>query len=307
MSIPAIETIDLSKIYKLKGKKKTVTALDKINISIAKGEIFGLLGPNGAGKTTLIQILSTIIQPTSGIAKIEGLDVIKKPKLVKNKISLMLGNLILYNRLTGYDNLKFFCKLYDIPDYKKKINNIAKEFGLNSWLNQYVEKYSSGMRLKLALCRTIILDRDIIFLDEPTLGLDVNSISFIIEKLKSIKKTIFLTSHDMNVVEKICKRVAFIRQGRIIKIGTKEDIKKFAKKEINLEIEVNGNHSQLIKKLENQEFIHQIYKKNNKLIVQLNNRQCYSKFLSILSKYNILKISEKESNLEDLFRSLLKS
>ncbi|MHA1294368.1 MAG: ABC transporter ATP-binding protein [Promethearchaeota archaeon] len=307
MSIPAIETIDLSKIYKLKGKKKTVTALDKINISIAKGEVFGLLGPNGAGKTTLIQILSTIIQPTSGTAKIEGLDVIKKPKLVKNKISLMLGNLILYNRLTGYDNLKFFCKIYDIPDYKKKINNIAKEFGLNSWLNQYVEKYSSGMRLKLALCRTIILDRDIIFLDEPTLGLDVNSISFIIEKLKSIKKTIFLTSHDMNVVEKICKRIAFIRQGRIIKIGTKEDIKKFAKKEINLEIEVNGNQSQLIEELENQEFIHQIYKKNNKLIVQLNNRQYYSKFLTILSKYSILKISEKESNLEDLFRSLLKS
>jgi len=307
LSIPAIETIDLSKIYKLKGKKKTVTALDKINISIAKGEVFGLLGPNGAGKTTLIQILSTIIQPTSGTAKIEGLDVIKKPKLVKNKISLMLGNLILYNRLTGYDNLKFFCKIYDIPDYKKKINNIAKEFGLNSWLNQYVEKYSSGMRLKLALCRTIILDRDIIFLDEPTLGLDVNSISFIIEKLKSIKKTIFLTSHDMNVVEKICKRIAFIRQGRIIKIGTKEDIKKFAKKEINLEIEVNGNQSQLIEELENQEFIHQIYKKNNKLIVQLNNRQYYSKFLTILSKYSILKISEKESNLEDLFRSLLKS
>ncbi|GAH97259.1 unnamed protein product, partial [marine sediment metagenome] len=111
-------------------------------------------------------------------------------------------------------------RIYEVPNYKEKISYLAKDFGLEKWLNQYVENFSSGMKMKLALCRTLLLDRKILFLDEPTLGLDVKSIALIIKKLKKLKKTIFLTSHDMGVVEKLCDRIAFINNGKIVKIGT---------------------------------------------------------------------------------------
>ena len=184
----------------------------------------GLLGPNGAGKTTLIQILTTLLQPTSGHAIIDGYNILKKPKQIKAKVGLMLESEMLYYRITAYDNLKFFCKLYRIPNYKDKIYDIIENFGLKEWLNQYVENFSSGMKMKLALCRTLLLNPKILFLDEPTVGMDVKTISFIIEKLKKVKKTIILTSHDMSLVEKLCDRVAFINKGEILKIGTIEEI-----------------------------------------------------------------------------------
>jgi len=115
-----IETFDLSKIYKLKQRKKEIIALNEINISIKEGEIFGLLGPNGAGKTTLIQILTTLRQPTSGYALIDGNNILKKAKKAKSKVALMLDDKMLYYRITAYDNLKFFCKIYNVPNYDSK-------------------------------------------------------------------------------------------------------------------------------------------------------------------------------------------
>jgi len=180
-----IETFDLSKIYHLKGSEKSIKALDNVNISIEKGEIFGLLGPNGAGKTTLIQILTTLLYPTSGYAVIDGYHLLKNPSKIKTKIALMLESDMLYYRITAYDNLKFFCKLYDVKNYPQKIEQMAKILGIEKWLNQYVEKLSSGMKMKLALCRTLLLERDILFLDEPTLGLDVKTIALFIEIIKN--------------------------------------------------------------------------------------------------------------------------
>ena len=143
-----IETFDLSKIYKLKQRKKEIVALNKINLSIKEGEIFGLLGPNGAGKTTLIQILTTLRQPTSGYATIDRYNILKKPKKAKSKVALMLDDKMLYYRITAYDNLKFFCKIYNVPNYDLKIKEIVNDFGLQKWLKQYVENFSSGMKMK---------------------------------------------------------------------------------------------------------------------------------------------------------------
>ncbi|KKL10684.1 hypothetical protein LCGC14_2553370, partial [marine sediment metagenome] len=162
-----IETFGLSKIYNLK-KNTHVNALDNVNISIKKGEIFGFLGPNGAGKTTLIQILTTLLRPTSGYAIIDGYHLLKDTKKVKSKVALMLEKDMLYYRLTAYNNLKFFCKLYKVSNYQQKIIKMVKIFGIEEWLNQYVEHLSSGMKMKLALARTLLLERDILFLDEPT-------------------------------------------------------------------------------------------------------------------------------------------
>ena len=300
-----IETYDLTKRFKLKGKQKEITALNNVNLSIKEGEIFGLLGPNGAGKTTLIHILTTIKQPTSGYAIIDGINILKKPKLTKAKVALMQDNKMLYYRITGYDNLKFFCKIYNISNYQEKIYNMAKEFGLEKWLNQYVEHFSDGMKMKLALCRTLLLDRKILFLDEPTLGLDVKIISFIIDKIKKSKKTIFLTSHDMSVVEKLCDRVAFIDKGRILKVGTKEDIKMVMQKEINIEVVINGSRDQLKSELNQQNFVEEITSINGGLTICLDNRDYYKDLLLVLGKYNILKVREQELSLEDLFLKII--
>ncbi len=300
-----IETFDLTKIYRLKGKRKSVLALDKVNISIEEGETFGLLGPNGAGKTTMIQILTTLIQPTSGYALINGNNLIKHPKKAKNEISLMLDNQMLYNRITAYDNLKFFCKLYNVTDYKEKIFTISQEFGLEKWLNQYIETFSSGMRMKLALCRTLLLNRNILFLDEPTLGLDVKMKSFIVNKLKNLKSTVFLTSHDMDVVEKLCNRIAFINKGKIVKIGTKNDLKNLLQTEIPIEIEVLNEKSNLIRDFQNLDFIYNIKENNRGITLSLKMRHNFRDLFSILSKYNVQNIKVKDLSIEDLFLKLV--
>jgi len=202
--------------------------------------------------------LTTLLQPTSGYAIIDGFNIIEKPHRAKTKVALMLESDMLYYRISGLDNLKFFGKIYQVPNYRKKIYKIADELGLTEWLNQYVEYYSSGMKMKLALCRTLLLDRDIMFLDEPTLGLDVKSKSFIIDKLKNTNKTIFLCSHDMSVVEKLCDRIAFINHGDILKIGSKEEIVGLMQTEILVKIDLIKNKSQLKSELNHQEFITKI-------------------------------------------------
>lgn len=300
-----IETFDLTKIYKLKGGRGEIFALNKVNLSIKEGEIFGLLGPNGAGKTTMVQILTTLLQPTSGYAVVDGYNILKKPKHVKNCVGLMLGSDMLYYRITGYDNLKFFCQIYHIPNYKEKIYKMADEIGLNNWLNQYVEHFSSGMKMKLALCRTLLLDPKILFLDEPTLGLDVKSTSFIINKLKNLKRTVFLTSHNMNVVEKLCNRIAFINEGKIVKIGNKNELKKLKQSEIKVELELNENNGQLKYELTQQEFINEIIETDFGFIISLKEREYYKDLFSILRKYTILRVKERETSIEDLFLKII--
>jgi len=300
-----IETFDLTKIYPLKGGKGEIKALDKINLTVKEGEIFGLLGPNGAGKTTLLYILTTLIQPTSGYAIIDGYNILKKPKYAKSKVALMLEGKMLYRRITGYDNLKFFCNIYNVPNYKEKIYHMAKEFGLERWLNQYVSEYSSGMQMKLALCRTLLLNRRIMFLDEPTVGLDVKTVSFFINKLKQVKGTIFLTSHAMGIVEKLCDRIAFINEGHIINIGTQEEIKRLIKTVIKIEVYIVENKNKLKAELNQQAFINDIVETKKGYIISLKNRLFYKDLLIILSKYKVLKVKELELSLEDLFLKII--
>ncbi len=253
----------------------------------------------------MIQILTTLLQPTSGYAIINGYNLLKQARKAKQSMALMLESDMLYYRITGYDNLKFFCKIYKIKNFKEKIHSMAEDFELKKWLNQYVENYSSGMKMKLALCRTLLLEREIIFLDEPTVGLDVKSISWIIDKLKETNKTIFLTSHDMGVVDKLCNRIAFLNKGEIIKIGTKEDIVNAMQKEIVIEIKITESVTQLKKELNQQEYIKNITDNENGIFIKLKNREYYNKLFFILSKYKIRSIKEQELSLEDLFIKLM--
>ncbi|MFX0139795.1 MAG: ATP-binding cassette domain-containing protein, partial [Candidatus Hodarchaeota archaeon] len=145
-SLYDIEIFNLCKNYKLK-HNIIVNALRNVNLKVKKGEILGLLGPNGAGKTTMVSILSTLVQPTSGTAKILGYDVIKQSYLVKINIGVMFGSEMIYHRLTGYRNLKYYSRLYGISNYKERIKELAERFNLSDWIDQYVDKYSRGMQL----------------------------------------------------------------------------------------------------------------------------------------------------------------
>ena len=304
MNSTIIETFNLSKIYHLKGRN-LIHALEDVNIRINKGEKFGLLGPNGAGKTTMISILSTLIQPSNGYAIIDGNHILKNANSIKSKIALMLGYDMIYYRITGYANLKFFCKINGVKDYKKKILQLTKEFKIDKWLNEYVERYSSGMKCKLALCRVLLTDPKILFLDEPTLGLDVKTKKFIIDKLKKSNTTIFLTSHNMDIVDKLCTKIAFINKGKIVKEGSKEELRKLLKKRVMIFIGIKEDKNKLEKELEQQDFITHISIEETGLIIELLNSDYYNRLFPIFGKYKIIKIQERELSIEDLFLNII--
>ena len=300
-----IETFNLTKRYKMRGKAEKFTALNNINLKVKEGEIFGLLGPNGAGKTTLVSILTTLLQPSEGYAEVLGRNVLKERYFIKKNVGLMLGNEMIYHRLTGYRNLKFFCKIYNISDYEKKIKDIIGILGLTSKLNQLVETYSSGMKVKLALARILLIDPKILFLDEPMLGLDPIIVQEIMNLLKNLNKTIFITSHQMNVVESMCSKIAFLKQGNVIKVDTKENFVKFLQKEIKIQIKIGLDKiTELTDELSTLNYISEI--ESNKDVVSFNiqDRKYYPKMFGILQKYPITQIKEIEFNLADLFINL---
>lgn len=218
-----IEIQNVSKIYyrrvtqksKLKSlffpKQETFQALSNIDLKITQGETFVLLGPNGAGKTTLIKILCGLLLPTSGDVLIRNRPVVES----QQEIGLMLGFSMIYYRLTGYDNLKYFAKLYRIKNYRERIEELAEILDLGSWLDEYVEHYSTGMKSKLALARALIHNPRVVILDEPTAGLDPVMAREIRARIKSMDKTIFLTTHNMIEAEALASRIAFLNRGKI--------------------------------------------------------------------------------------------
>ena len=300
-----IETFNLTKRYKLRGKAERLTALNSINLKVNEGEIFGLLGPNGAGKTTLVSILTSLIPPTEGFAKVLGKNVLKEQYFIKKNVGLMLGSDMIYYRLTGYRNLKFFCKIYNINDYEKKIKDIVELLGLTSKLNQLVETYSSGMKVKLALARILLIDPKILFLYEPMLGLDPNIAKSIVDILMKFNKTVFLTSHQMNIVESLCDRIAFLREGKIIKVDSKENFKAFIKRDTKIQINVSGGRkTDLVKTLSNLGFVGNLKVENENINFSLTSKNNYPDLFEVISNFPITKIKEIEPDLEDVFIKL---
>jgi len=307
MNHKIIETFDLTKEYKLKGGGK-LHALNKINISINEGEIFGLLGPNGAGKTTLVSILSTLIQPTSGYATIYGLDIRKNVnvKKIKPKIGLMLGDEMVYFRMTGIDNLKFFTRIYRIKDSSRKIKEIATKLGISNKLEEYVSNYSRGQKLRLALCRVLLIEPEILFLDEPLLGLDPKTTRELIKIILGLNKTILLTSHQMFIVEELCERIAFLNKGNIIKIDSQENYIKLLSEFIRIRFDIYDKDEKvdLEKELKSLNYITHISNKKNGFLISISDYKHYPELLTCLGKYPVRKIKEIEPTLDDVFIEL---
>ncbi|HEM5299419.1 TPA: ABC transporter ATP-binding protein [Streptococcus suis] len=225
-----VEVKNLSRIFKNKNGDADVEALKDISFSIEKGEIFGLLGPNGAGKSTTIKILSTMLLPTSGKVTISGFDVYKDERQIREKINFIFGGeRSLYFRLSAQDNLFYFADLYKIPRKKQLeiVPSLLKLVGLENVAKRRVETFSKGMKQRLQIARALLNDPEIIFLDEPSIGLDpVGALELrnIIKDLAKKGKTILLTTHYMAEAEELCDRIAIINHGEIVTCGTIEEI-----------------------------------------------------------------------------------
>jgi len=208
------------------------TAIDKISFNVKKGEIFGLLGPNGAGKSTTLRLLSTLARPTSGTATISGYDIVKNDNEVRKLIGIVSEKMILYDRLTAKENLWFFGSLFNIPKdvLTKRINELLELVQLTKWKNAQVGTFSTGMRQRMNVIRALLNVPQILFLDEPTLGLDPQSSVEIREFIKKINRenntTIIMTTHMMVDADLLCDRIAIIDQGKIVALDTSTNLKK---------------------------------------------------------------------------------
>lgn len=243
----AIEINNLTKTYKSKisnssrfnPKTFSVNAVDNLNLTIKKGELFGLLGPNGAGKTTLVKILCTLLPPDSGTATVNGFDVAKQQMRVKQSIGTIfsVGERGFFWRLTGYSNLEFFAAINNVPrsGRKQRIMEVLELVGMQEKAFDIFQKYSGGMKRKLALARALLADPPILLLDEPTTGLDVTSSRHIRDFIKNDLskkhgKTVLYTTHYIEEVSQMCDRVGIMNKGRIVALDTPDALKGMMKK-----------------------------------------------------------------------------
>jgi len=222
-----IRTDRLSKFY---GKGDEIKAVNELDLEVYEGETFGLLGPNGAGKTTTVRLLNCIIKPTGGTATVNGYDILKEDMKVKRVTGLLAESPGLYEKLSAHEFLEFMGALYDVPNniLIERVDDLLKLFGLYDRRDYLLEGYSRGMKQKILIAAALIHDPPILFLDEPTSMLDPRAalmVKDLIKKLaESAGKTIFICSHILPVVEELCDRIGIINQGRLIALGTVDEI-----------------------------------------------------------------------------------
>jgi sodium transport system ATP-binding protein len=210
-------------------KRGPVYAVDHVSFDVRPGEIFGLLGPNGAGKTTCLRILSTVLKPSSGKALVAGFDVAQHPEQVRSHIGFMSNNTGIYDRMTAWEMVEYYGRLYGIPESQLQpgLKEIFRTLQMDEIKDVLGSKMSTGMKQKVSIARTIVHDPPVLIFDEPTAGLDVLVARAVLETIESLKaqgKCIIFSTHIMREVEKLCDRVAIIHKGRILAMGTVDEL-----------------------------------------------------------------------------------
>jgi ABC-2 type transport system ATP-binding protein len=237
----AILTQDLVKRF------GSFTAVDGVNLEVRRGEVFGLLGPNGAGKTTLVRMLTTLLPPTSGTAIVSGYDVARHPRRVRQLIGVIPQAMTSDLDLTGWENLDIYGQFYGIRrrERRRRIERLLKLVGLSGRGGDLVATYSGGMRRRLEIARGLVHSPEVLFLDEPTIGLDPQSRRAVWDLLEQLRKeseiTISLTTHYMDEAETLCDRIAIVDRGKIIALGTPSELKSLVKGSDRIELEVEGD------------------------------------------------------------------
>lgn len=306
----------VSHIGVIKRTAKEIVAVEDVSFEIQEGELFGLLGPNGAGKTTTTKMLTTLLIPTSGTASVKGFDVVKDADQVRRRIGFIFGGERgLYWRLSGIDNLRYFASLYNVdPDTtKKRIDYLLDMVGLNGRGEEKVQGYSRGMKQRLHVARTLLHNPDILFLDEPTLGLDpVGAREFrqVILNLQSEKKTILLTTHYMFEADALCDRIAVINHGRIIALDTPGGLKSQVRDLNVVEVETFGLPEPILEKLRSLPFVDALsvedHDQKQMLLVQTaRGAEAVPDIMGAIEGQRVGRVVVREPTLEDAYVRLV--
>jgi ABC-2 type transport system ATP-binding protein len=237
--------------FKRRTPKEWLTAVDGVDLDIKSGEIFGLLGPNGAGKSTLIRMLCTMLEPTSGKATVNGYDIQKDANSVRQSLGVVLaGDRSIYWKLTGRENLEYFAALYHIPPAlaKQRVDELLERMELSARADDLVEKYSTGMKQRIAISKALVARPPILLLDEPTLGLDPQAARMVrelVEDLRSEGHTILLTTHYMEEADQLSDRIGIIDSGKIIALDKPATLKDTIGQKDMIKLEVSGWYEEL--------------------------------------------------------------
>jgi ABC-2 type transport system ATP-binding protein len=220
-----IETMGLTKRF------NGFTAVDHVNIYVNEGEVYGLLGPNGAGKSTMIRMLTTLSNPSEGTARIAGYDLLRDAERIRETVGIVSEKMIMYDRLTAYENLKLFAKLYNVPNSEidGRLQELLKIVNMTKWADEQIGKFSTGMKQRINVIRALVSMPRIVFMDEPTLGLDPQSTADIRDFIRKLNEkdglTIVLTTHIMNEADVLCDRIGLIDKGKIAAEGSPSELK----------------------------------------------------------------------------------
>jgi len=297
-----IEVKNLTKVF-----NNDIKAVDRINFEIKKGEIFGFLGPNGAGKTTMINMLCTLIKPTDGTATVCKYDVMRQPSEVRKCIGIVFQDSSLDDRLTARENLELHARLYDVSKSKreKRINEVLELVELKDRADNVVKTFSGGMRRRLEIARGLIHYPKVLFLDEPTLGLDPQTRKHVWDYILKLKKkqeiTIFLTTHYMEEADELCNRIAIIDHGKIIALDTPKSLKDGLHGDTII-LDVNEKDLMKAKKIFKASKVF-----DNKILLSVKNAGKDIKGILDLAKknkINVIEVNIRKPTLNDVFLNL---
>ncbi|MBS3918292.1 MAG: ABC transporter ATP-binding protein [Deltaproteobacteria bacterium] len=214
----------------------SLAAVNRINLSVSEGEIFGFIGPNGAGKTTTLRMMSGILSPTEGSVTIDGIDMAGQPEKAKQRMGYIPDRPFLYEKLTGMEFLRFTADLFGVEDglFKEKSGSLLTKFSIYDWRDELIESYSHGMKQRLIISAALLHDPKVLVIDEPMVGLDpagIRMMKNIFRDLSEKGTTLFMSTHTLSVAEDVCDRIGVIHKGKLIAIGTVEDLKDSARVE----------------------------------------------------------------------------
>ncbi|BBB48161.1 ABC-2 type transport system ATP-binding protein [Pelolinea submarina] len=300
----------------IKRTTKEVVAVEDVSFEIRQGELFGLLGPNGAGKTTSVKMLTTLLIPSGGSATILGLDVVKDANKVRPRIGFIFGGERgLYWRLSGLDNLRYFASLYYVDEAtsKKRIPELLEIVGLKGREREKVEGYSRGMRQRLHIARALLHDPEVLFLDEPTMGLDpvgARELRTTVKNLQSANKTILLTTHYMFEADALCQRIAVINKGKIVALDTPEKLKENVQDLSVVEVELYGIPQEVIERIKALDFVVEVSIENRdqRQVMQVHTPKGPEAIPVLVEHLNGLRIGRiitREPTLEDAYVRLV--
>ena len=307
-----LENIVIIEAKNLTKKFNGFTAVDHISFEVKESEIFGLLGPNGAGKTTTIRMLSTLSRPTEGTATIGGYDVVKQDNKVRQQIGLVSEKMIMYDRLTAEENLRFFGKLYNLPKstLNKRIDELLELVQLGKWKNSKVGTFSTGMRQRMNVIRALLNMPKVLFLDEPTLGLDPQSTVEVREFIKKVnrenKTTIILTTHMMTEADRLCDRIGIIDHGKITALDTPTNLKKLVSGNdaTVLKLEIPNLTRKMVTKMESLDCVKSVSQENaSHLKIHATGDEAFDTIIDALraDKAKINSVENLQPTLEDVF------